>query len=83
GQIILGIKAQGLVSDYLCKSADDIVVEISQVQGDFVLHTDQSPALMIASGSGITAIYAMVKQAIAQNLESVHLIYFNRSPVFH
>lgn len=87
GQIILGIKAQGLVSDYLCKSADDIVVEISQVQGDFILHagshTDQSPALMIASGSGITAIYAMVKQAIAQNLESVHLIYFNRAPVFH
>ncbi|MFC3903228.1 Ferredoxin-NADP reductase [Acinetobacter marinus] len=83
GQIILGIKAQGLVSDYLCKSADDMVLEISQVQGDFVLHHGKAPVLMIASGSGITAIYAMVKQAIAQNFESVHLIYFNRAPVFH
>lgn len=83
GQIILGIKAQGLVSDYLCKYADDIVVEISQVQGDFVLHHGKASALMIASGSGITAIYAMVKQAIRQNLESILLIYFNRAPVFH
>lgn len=82
GQLILGIKAQGKVSNYLC-SAKNVYVELSQAQGDFVLHTRQLPALLIASGSGITAIYALAKQAVQQGLKSIHVLYFNRHPVFH
>ena len=50
--------------------------EISQAQGDFVLHQGQQSALLIASGSGITAIYSLLKQAVAQNLKrnSCHCI---------
>lgn len=82
GEIILGVKAQGKVSNCLCHQ-HDLIVELSQAQGDFVLHQGQAPALLIASGSGITAIYAMLQQALAQNLKQVWLLYFNRHPVFH
>lgn len=82
GEIILGIKAQGKVSNFLCHQSD-VMVELSQAQGEFVLHQGQAPALLMASGSGITAIYAMLKQALAQNIEQVYLLYFNRHPVFH
>lgn len=82
GEIVLGIKAQGKVSNVLCYD-QDLIVEISQAQGDFVLHTSKEPALLIASGSGITAIYAMLKQALSQQLDQVSLLYFNRHPVFH
>ncbi|ENW78866.1 hypothetical protein F908_02985 [Acinetobacter sp. NIPH 284] len=83
GEIRLGIKVQGLVS----KAAQQLRVgdrfEISQAQGDFVLHQGQQPALLIASGSGITAIYSLLKQAIVQNLKEIHVVYFNRTEVFH
>jgi ferredoxin-NADP reductase len=56
GEIRLGIKVQGLVS----KAAQQLRVgdrfEISQAQGDFVLHQGQQPALLIASGSGIVRL---------------------------
>ncbi|MCH7312359.1 ferredoxin reductase [Acinetobacter sp. ANC 4805] len=83
GEIQLGIKVQGLVS----KAAQQLRVgdrfEISQAQGDFVLHQGQQSALLIASGSGITAIYSLLKQAVAQNLKEIHVVYFNRAEVFH
>ncbi|WP_343579591.1 iron-sulfur cluster-binding domain-containing protein [Acinetobacter sp.] len=83
GEIRLGIKVQGVVS----KAAQQLRVgdsfEISQPQGDFVLHQGQQPALLIASGSGITAIYALLKQALQQQLEHVHVLYFNRAEVLH
>lgn len=83
GEIRLGIKVQGLVS----KAAQQLRVgdrfEISQAQGDFVLHQGQQSALLIASGSGITAIYSLLKQAVAQKLTEIHVVYFNRAEVFH
>lgn len=83
GEIRLGIKVQGLVS----KAAQQLRVgdrfEISQAQGDFVLHQGQQSALLIASGSGITAIYSLLKQAVAQKLKEIHVVYFNRAEVFH
>lgn len=82
GEIVLGIKAQGKVSHFLCHQ-QNLIVELSQAQGEFVLHQGQAPALLLASGSGITAIYAMLKQALAQNISQVSLLYFNRHPVFH
>ena len=81
GEIRLGIKVQGLVS----KAAQQLRVgdrfEISQAQGDFVLHQGQQSALLIASGSGITAIYSLLKQAVAQKLKEIHVVYFNRAIV--
>jgi ferredoxin-NADP reductase len=83
GEIRLGIKVQGLVS----KAAQQLRVgdrfEISQAQGDFVLHQGQQSALLIASGSGITAIYSLLKQAVAQKLKEIHVVYFNHAEVFH
>ncbi|OUY07786.1 flavin reductase family protein [Acinetobacter populi] len=83
GQVILGIKAQGQVSNFLTQPHQNLIVELSQAQGDFVLHQGTAPALMLASGSGITAIYALVQQALQQDLNSVYLLYFNRHPVYH
>lgn len=83
GHIVLGIKAQGLVSRYLTTNRSDFVVELSQAQGDFVLQEGSDTALLIASGSGITAIYAMLKQALQQNMQQVYVLYFNRTPVYH
>ena len=83
GHIVLGIKAQGKVSHYLTQSHDELYVELSQAQGDFVLHQGKAPAVLIASGSGITAIYAMLKQAVKQNMQDIYVLYFNRHPVYH
>ncbi|RZG82043.1 ferredoxin reductase [Acinetobacter venetianus] len=83
GEIRLGIKVQGLVSSAAQLLHVGESVEISQAQGDFVLHQGQQPAVLIASGSGITAIYSLLKQAIAQQLKEIHVVYFNRAEVFH
>ncbi|GAA5012622.1 ferredoxin reductase [Acinetobacter puyangensis] len=83
GQVVLGIKRQGQVSKFLTQPHQNLIVELSQVQGDFVLHQGTAPALFIASGSGITAIYAMLKQALKQNLQQVYVLYFNRHPIYH
>ncbi|WP_333662074.1 ferredoxin reductase [Acinetobacter sp.] len=83
GEIRLGIKVQGLVSSaaQLLHVGDSI--EISQAQGDFVLHQGSQAALLIASGSGITAIYSLLQQAVAQKLKEIHVVYFNRDEIFH
>ncbi|EEH69335.1 oxidoreductase, FAD-binding protein [Acinetobacter sp. ATCC 27244] len=83
GEIRLGIKVQGLVSSAAQLLHVGDCIEISQAQGDFVLHQGQQPALLIASGSGITAIYSLLQQAITQNLKEIHVVYFNRAEVFH
>lgn len=88
GHLVLGIKAQGMVSRYLTQQAwsaslPSPVIELSNAQGDFTLHQGSAPALLIASGSGITAIYALIKQAVQQKLSRIDVIYFNRSPVYH
>lgn len=83
GEIRLGIKVQGLVSSAAQLLHVGDCIEISQAQGDFILHQGQQPALLIASGSGITAIYSLLQQAITQNLKEIHVVYFNRAEVFH
>ena len=83
GEISLGIKVQGLVSSAAQRLHVGECVEISQPQGDFTLHQGQQPAILIASGSGITAIYSLLQQALEQQLEQIHVIYFNRAEIFH
>lgn len=83
GEIQLGIKVQGLVSTAAQQLRVGDRFEISQAQGDFVLHQGQQAAILLASGSGITAIYSLLKQALQQQLEEIHVVYFNRAEVFH
>lgn len=83
GDLIVGVKAQGQVSNALHTLEQGAVVEISAPQGDFVLDTTDSSILLIASGSGITAIYALLKQALASNSNTIDLIYFTRDDAFH
>jgi len=83
GEISLGIKVQGLVSSAAQRLHVGECIEISQPQGDFTLHQGQQPAILIASGSGITAIYSLLQQALKQQLEQIHVIYFNRAEIFH
>ena len=83
GEISLGIKVQGLVSSAAQLLHVGECIEISQPQGDFILHQGQQPAILIASGSGITAIYSLLQQALKQQLEQIHVIYFNRAEIFH
>lgn len=83
GDLVIAVKAQGLVSKCISQSKRNTIFEISQGQGDFVLETVPQKTLLIASGSGITAIYSLLQQAIAQNCPSIDLIYFSRDDAFH
>lgn len=83
GDLIIAVKIQGRVSRALADIKLHSVIEISQAQGDFVLDRTPQPILLIASGSGITAIYALLKQALAQNCPEIDMIYFSRDDAFH
>ncbi|TCM64346.1 ferredoxin-NADP reductase [Acinetobacter calcoaceticus] len=82
GDLIIAVKRQGQVSNVLTALQDNDVVEISQGQGDFVLGRETAPILLIASGSGISAIYALLHAALAHNVENVALIYFSRDQAY-
>ena len=83
GDIILAVKGQGIVSNALTQLECGHIVEISQAQGDFVLQQDRSPLLLVASGSGISAIYALLLEALKDQNRVVDLIYFTRDDAFH
>ena len=83
GDLIIAVKQQGKVSHALSNLALDSIVEISQPQGDFQLKAVVNPVLLIASGSGITAIYALLKQALKQQAGKIDLIYFTRDDAYH
>ena len=83
GNILIAVKRQGKVSNVLTNLAVGTVIEISQVQGDFTLSSSQQPILLLASGSGITAIYSILQQALRQNVSQIDLIYFSRDQAFH
>lgn len=83
GHVVIAVKRQGKVSNALTRLAVGSVVEISQVQGDFTLSSSQQPILLLASGSGITAIYSLLQQAIHQKVSQIDLIYFARDDAFH
>lgn len=83
GDVIIAVKRQGKVSKVLSQLALGKVVELSQPQGDFVLNQDATPILLIASGSGITAIYSLLLEALKEPNRSIDLIYFSRDDAFH
>lgn len=81
--IHIAVKQQGVVSNALAAMPIHSVIEISQVQGEFTLNTPSTePVLLIASGSGITAIYSLLKHALKQN-QSIEMIYFSRDSAYH
>lgn len=83
GNIVIAVKRQGLLSNALTRLALGSVLEVSQTQGDFNLDNDESTALLLlASGSGITAIYALLQQALKQNTAPIDLLYFSRDHAF-
>ena len=83
GNIIIAVKRQGKVSNALTHLISGSVVEISQAQGDFNLNPSPNSILLLASGSGITAIYALLQQALTQKISQIDLIYFSRDEAFH
>ena len=82
--LVIAVKRQGLVSQALTNMAVNSVIEISQAQGDFVVDPQlPMPMLLIASGSGITAIYALLKQMLRNADQKVDLLYFTRDNAYH
>lgn len=83
GDLSIAVKRQGRVSEALTRLARSAVVELSQSQGDFVLELAENSILLIASGSGITAIYALLNEALSRQYRKIDLIYFSRDQAFH
>ncbi len=82
GHVVIAVKRQGKVSQVLTQMPVGTVVELSQPQGEFQLKLPSpKPILLIASGSGITSIYALFKQAVQQGI-AVDFIYFSRENAY-
>ncbi len=86
--IELGIRTQGVVSNYLLNNVRvGDVLSISQAQGEFVLpETLPEKMLFIAGGSGITPVISMIKTALLKQPElDIALIFYaqdyNRLPM--
>ena len=82
GQIAVAEKKQGAVSNALTALRPGAVVEISQPQGEFVLKPSAQARLLLASGSGITAIYALLAAHLRQSQQPIDLIYFTRDGAY-
>lgn len=87
GDLVIAVRVQGVVSKKLCQIRTQQVLEISQPQGDFQLDPKDQSRLLIASGSGITAIYSLLKKALSDRIPDqsspLNLIYFTRDRAFH
>lgn len=81
--LVLGIKKQGRVSNYLAHDARvGDVLEITPALGEFVLKKTGHPLLLIAAGSGITPMIPLARQALSCSGQPVSLIYYSRDPAF-
>ena len=83
GDLMIAVKQQGRVSNALTQMPLGTVVELSQTQGEFCLEEGADSIVLLASGSGITAIYALLQDALARNIQQIDLIYFTRDDAFH
>lgn len=81
--IVLGIKKQGRVSNYLATQARvGDIIDLTQAAGEFVLPRETGSLLFVSAGSGITPIIPMLRQALNQSTAPVSLIYYSRDPAF-
>jgi ferredoxin-NADP reductase len=72
-------QASGTVSRWLCdEAAPGTVLEVGEAAGDFLLPADPSdPLLLIAGGSGITAVSSLVRAALRRRADAdVVLLYY-------
>lgn len=70
----------GKMSTYLYKElgvGDEL--EVMPPQGNFVLKDKTGPLVLFAAGSGITPIFSILKEALHNGEQVVHLYYGNRS----
>ncbi len=83
--LTLAIKRQGKVSNSIHQHINiGQYLKISAATGDFVLQTQHSnqPILLLATGSGITPIYAMLSQLCKrQHQQPIHLVYIDKQPI--
>ncbi len=84
GHLAITVKAQadGLVSKHINSKLNvGDIIRLSPPMGDFVLPVQLPDAmLMIAAGSGITPIMAMVEAALKKGYQGgITLLYYNRS----
>ncbi|MEM7182899.1 MAG: ferredoxin reductase [Spirochaetota bacterium] len=82
------VKKQGLVSNHIFSQwQKGMILSIGQATGDFTLKQTAGNLLFLAGGSGITPIYSMLKQLVADKDErEIDLVYFNRDAnhiIFH
>ena len=83
GKLVIGVKKQGRVSNYLAKQAKiGDVLEIAPASGEFLLNSTANPSLFISAGSGITPIVPMIQTALESSKLPVTLIYYSRDPAF-
>jgi ferredoxin-NADP reductase len=83
GKLVIGVKKQGRVSNYLAKQAKiGDTLEITPASGEFSLNTEPKPSLFISAGSGVTPIVPMIQNALERSKRSVTLIYYSRDPAF-
>lgn len=83
GDLVLAVKRQGKVSKALSELTFGSIVELSQPQGEFILDQNSMPLLLVASGSGISAIYALLNAALKQSQRKITVLYFSRDEAFH
>lgn len=82
GLLSIAVKKQGRVSNALTSLPVNSIVEISQPQGNFVLKPSERASLLIASGSGISAIYALLNSHLLNHSKPVDLLYFSRDNAY-
>ncbi len=70
----------GKMSTYLFNSlAVGDSIDVMPPEGGFVLKETTKPLVLFAAGSGITPIFSILKKALKEGNQTVHLYYGNRS----
>lgn len=79
-ELTIGVKDGGNVTPWLQRSLQSgHFLYISEAKGDFVVQDHHSPLLLIAGGTGITPLHAIVQdQADKEPEQAITLLYFAR-----
>jgi 3-ketosteroid 9alpha-monooxygenase subunit B len=71
----------GLVSNWLCETVKvGDVVEVRPPEGRFTVPDRQGALFLFAAGSGITPVWSIAQEALANTERQVRLVYVNNSP---
>lgn len=80
-RITIKRQRQGLVSNWcIDQLRPGMVVELSPPMGLFTVQPGDGPLLFFAAGSGITPIFAMIRQALVATDRDVRLVHVSRRP---